>query len=427
MMVLPVVPLLSLFCCLLVTGTMGREKERPAIVLVPGLCGSVLEVELDHAKRSPHLYCEAESDGYKLAWVDIGSLVPGQKDCLLAHLTPTFDVESYGNARGVKIMSHYDPRGVGAIEYLDPKIKKEVSAYFADMINFLEALGYERGLDLFGAGYDWRMAPDAHVSDFYPYLKTLIEDTGKKTVLIAHSLGGPTTLDFLTNYVDSEWLAAHVESFVSLAAPFGGSARLMKAYVSGDNFDYSFIPMDYLKPVEQAAPSGVYLLPDAETFGENLVILRTPSHNYTVRDAPKLFDDLGLNQAQRILKALLDKNLTLASLRAPPITTYVLSSFGVRTPLTFTYASDFEPGFDDIPQSTTYADGDGVVNIDSLTHVEQAWQQNNKVTFQHFDTIEHFNMVKDQRIFDFLQSTVLKRQQIPGGQIPTPVISVKHK
>ena len=75
------------------------------------------------------------------------------------------------------------------------------------MIQSFAELGYEAGINMHAAPYDWRKAPDGHATGMYPKLKALLEDTvarnGKPAHVITHSLGGPTALGFLNLQNDS--------------------------------------------------------------------------------------------------------------------------------------------------------------------------------------------------------------------------------
>ncbi|KAH7817532.1 putative Lecithin:cholesterol acyltransferase [Monocercomonoides exilis] len=146
------------------------------------------------------------------------------------------------------------------------------STVFGMMNDFFEKHGYERGVNLFGAPYDFRtFSVDGCMKNnrsTHPFsmLKSLIEEvhmkSGRKVHLLGHSLGGNIIYRFITQekwreelkkmnakklasvnnssrnadtreheedecngdgYVDEEWVKNHIESFISLSTPFGGS------------------------------------------------------------------------------------------------------------------------------------------------------------------------------------------------------------
>eukprot|EP01052_Picozoa_sp_SAG31_P016404 SAG31_NODE_1086_length_9998_cov_2.389837_5_plen_274_part_00 len=142
-------------------------------------------------------------------------------------------------------------------------------------------------MNLHGAPYDWRLAPDGHnggsISAFYPRMKALIEQTvlangGLAAHLITHSLGGPTVLAFL-NGQSHAWIEQNVASFIPIAGkstsmrpsqahvtkihlyvhdagPWGGSTEMLLSQVSGFTFGIPGAPYHYLHRFQASAASG---------------------------------------------------------------------------------------------------------------------------------------------------------------------------
>eukprot|EP00965_Chrysotila_dentata_P119069 3936440-Pleurochrysis_carterae.AAC.1 len=69
---------------------------------------------------------------------------------------------------------------------------------------------------------------------------------------------------------------------------------MVLADVSGDNFGLP-VPEDYLRPVQCAAASGVFVLPTAAAFG-NTTIVSAGGRKYTAADMYAFLGDLGLEQ-----------------------------------------------------------------------------------------------------------------------------------
>merc|ERR1711907_223350 len=158
---------------------------KPPIVLIPGLGGSVFRAKLQDAD-APHAWCSKTSDWF-VTWLNLIELIPEQKDCLLSRLSLSYDAGTgiYSNAKGVTLDTNVDFGGVGGVAYVDP-MTKSVYPYFGPMIDNLTAsLGYTVGVDLHGAGYDWRLGPLGHSQEtapggYYAKLKALIEKTVAK-------------------------------------------------------------------------------------------------------------------------------------------------------------------------------------------------------------------------------------------------------
>lgn len=378
------------------------------VIIVPGLGGSVLKAKLHNAPQ-PHFWCERNADWFP-TWLIIDQLLPEQKDCLLTRLVTSFNATdaTYHNAPGTEI-DVVDFGGIGGIAYLDPKVKLGVSTYFEPMIEYLEThLNYKRGIDLHGAPYDWRAAPDGHSApgQFYDRLQTLIETTskragGKKVHIVTHSLGGPTALMFL-NTRTAGWVEQHVASFMPINAPWGGGTMMALADVSGYNFGLSAIPVGYLKPVQDSSASGVFVLPTPAAFKDTPVMITDQGRrNYTAAQLPEMLSDLGLDQAHAIMTNLDSKRLNTANLKPPPssVSSLVFSSKGIPTELQYYFKGPFTRGMKaTAPDQTVSGDGDGVVNLPSLEFGKELFGAGSGTTFMVLNDVKHFDMVVDKRV-----------------------------
>jgi len=85
--------------------------------------------------------------------------------------------------------------------------------------------GYERGLSVRGAPYDFRYAPHSQPS-YFADLRRLVEDTwtlndGRKVVLLAHSMGGLYAAYFLSRQ-PAVWKDRFIETLVTVNTPWAG-------------------------------------------------------------------------------------------------------------------------------------------------------------------------------------------------------------
>jgi phospholipid:diacylglycerol acyltransferase len=174
-----------------------------------------------------------------------------------------------------------DPPGikVRAAEGLDAA-SYFVSGYWiwARIIENLAAIGYDTN-DLWLASYDWRLSyPNLeHRDRFFTRMKLRFEQnlliTGKKSVLVAHSMGSSVALHFF-KWVEAEgpeygnggsdWVERHIESFVSIAGTFLGVPKAMAALLSGEMRDTVEIP-----------PAAAYLLEKFFSRRERVKMFRT--------------------------------------------------------------------------------------------------------------------------------------------------------
>lgn len=106
---------------------------------------------------------------------------------------------------------------------------------FHDMIIHLRSYGYTPGDTLWGLPYDWRQ------SNTEPYTLELFRDlvaylhasTGKKVVIISHSMGGLKTLSLLEKYPQN--FSDNVQAWIAIAAPFQGAPSTYNSFVQGYN------------------------------------------------------------------------------------------------------------------------------------------------------------------------------------------------
>eukprot|EP00933_Yihiella_yeosuensis_P037606 TRINITY_DN31596_c0_g2_i1.p1 TRINITY_DN31596_c0_g2~~TRINITY_DN31596_c0_g2_i1.p1 ORF type:complete len:432 (+),score=75.97 TRINITY_DN31596_c0_g2_i1:62-1357(+) len=394
----------------------AARSDRQPVVLIPGLVGSAMEVKM-HKAHMPHIWCTTDTkDEWMKVWLDPTEAIPKEKDCLLARMTLTYNSTSdtYSNFPGVDLRAAGWKTGiVDGKKSLDSLYKYE----FDPMIKHLEdELGYELGSDLLIAPYDWRLAGDAHsnrqngVGGFYAQLQSLLEQAvrqqGKKAVVLSHSLGCPTTLDFFHRYVSEEWRAKHIQGWVALSGPWMGSTTQVAAYLGGYTLGMPkwLFPHDYVKPVQVNATSGVWLSPHPKAFGSRTLV-RTPSQNYTAADVQKLISLVGEEAGGDQILALFKKpRLDLASIQSAPVNVPVLNwySTGVKTADAFRYDKDISFGFDEGATETIYGDGDGIVNLVSLQHVETAWPASGNVSTNVFPNVSHFGMLSDKRVLSAL-------------------------
>jgi len=395
----------------------------PPVVLVPGLTGSGLEEQMDNAPM-PHFWCTSDTGGkWMRVWVQISQVAPGNKACLLSRLQLTYDAakDEYSNLPGVKLRA-VDFGGVGGITELDPGVS--ATKEFNAMIEHLQKKhGYEVGKNLHGAPYDFRLAGDAHtaakngVGGYYPQLKKLIEDTvkanGKRAVVVSHSLGCPTMLFFFRRFVSEEWRTANIEAWVALSGPWLGAARQASSYTGGDTLGLPtwLVPHDYVKPVQVNATSGVWLSPHPKGFGD-VPIISTPTKNYTAAELPKVISMIGDEAGGKQTLALFAKrSIDLGDLQGIPsgIKLHNWYSSGTKTPLGFRFDKEITQGFNRAPVETTYSDGDGTVNIQSL-RMPETWEGSSRASIKEFPSASHFAMLSDTRVFDALSELLTSVQ-----------------
>ena len=170
------------------------------IVLVPGLQSSRFYVKFDKGK-APSDECvpyEQSTDQSLLYWVNWSQLTPQAIACYMDNLRLCYNqtTRRTSNKQGVSLSVH-EFGNTTCVESLDgdPNTPAQV---FTAIVDALVRRGYTRGVDVRGAPYDWRIAPN-EMQAFYTQLTELVQDTyainaNTKVILVSHSMGSPIVL-----------------------------------------------------------------------------------------------------------------------------------------------------------------------------------------------------------------------------------------
>ena len=374
----------------------GSTTARPPVILLNGLAGSSFNARLNNAVE-PHWICKTDSKNKWFSiWLSLHQLLPENIDCFFHNIVLQYNTSTkqYHNAMGVDIDGSVDWGNVGGIQYLDPGLKKV--EYYYELIKLLTTkYGYEVGVNLVGAPYDWRLAADGLSTmktfsgdDSLPYyakLKKLVETTygknnNQRVSIITHSMGGPVALHFL-QLQTKEWKDTYLANFIPTSPQF----------------------------CRKSMWAPIWLFPQKNLWSGNEIIVRTKSKNYTSNDWIELFGDFpSLNNAKSFT---VDNNLLELTLgddvfsKSPDVSTHVLRGSGVKTPNGYIYNVDFkdiEMGKSAPPPVEVFNenDGDGTVPNRSLARA-LVWRDDlleNKYNFTYntFNGVTHMGILSDQ-------------------------------
>ena len=113
-------------------------------------------------------------------------------------------------------------------------VNKLTAANFYVIIQNYRKMGYKDGFSAAGISYDYRryIHSNKYFENALVYeINRLYRNTGKKVVIITHSLGGLFSLGNLYNLKDE--IKNKVKSFVPIVPPFAGASHLLEAYLYG--------------------------------------------------------------------------------------------------------------------------------------------------------------------------------------------------
>lgn len=232
-----------------------QDMTRYPLVLIPGDGGNQLHAKLNKTS-APHYFCQLKSATFFELWLNLEEISPYVIDCFIDNMRLRYDNKTKltFNAEGVNITTK-DFGASDTVEYLDSS-RLSVTSYFAQIADaFVTKYKYVKGVNIRGAPYDWRKAPNEH-DEFFRNMTKLVEETyyannNTRVMLVAHSMGNPMTLYWLNNYVNQEWKDKFIRYFVSLSAVWGGAVKTLRLMASGDNIDILVVKPITVRPYQR--------------------------------------------------------------------------------------------------------------------------------------------------------------------------------
>ncbi|XP_010530476.1 PREDICTED: lecithin-cholesterol acyltransferase-like 1 [Tarenaya hassleriana] len=386
------------------------------VILVPGNGGNQLEARLNREYNPSSLWCSrflyGRDDWFRL-WFDPTVVLDPFTRCFNDRMMLFYDrdLDDYRNAPGV-LTRVLDFGSTKSMLYLNPYLKK-LASYMSPLVKALEKVGYINDKNIVGAPYDFRygLAAEGHPSkigsQFLQDLKDLIEKTSrendeKPVILISHSLGGLFVLQLLNRNPNS-WRDKYIKHFIALAAPWGGTIEQMKTFASGNTLGLPLANPLLVRPSQRSSESNQWLLPSPKIFHDltNPLVV-TPRTNYTAYDMVRFLEDIGFDNVGPYKTRVLP--LT-EELRAPHVPVTCMYGRNVDTPEVLVYG---EGGFDEQPE-IVYGDGDGTVNLASLSALETIWVHDKDQSLKtvQINDVSHTSILKDDVAIEEIVKEIL--------------------
>ncbi|CAD5114306.1 unnamed protein product [Dimorphilus gyrociliatus] len=353
-----------------VTFPISEESSRKPIILVPGIGGCQLEAKLTDDFEGDK-DCHHEREWFRV-WADVAQFSSMSKEsiCLQKYLKLIYNETTKISESPKGIKTRIPGWGeTTTLEYVDPSwtawIWGNLGTYLSPLVSSLLALGYKRGRDLRGAPYDWRKGPHSQI-DFFIKLKILIEETTnlnkQKVVLFSHSLGGIFTLYFL-QIMPRVWKDKHIDNFVAVNSPWGGTILSLLCYASGYNWGIPYVDPLSLRVLQRSYESSSYVFPNMNSYSKNESLVLTPSKIYTIENIEEFFDDIEFNRGNEFSYNVMP---IIKMLMHPEVTVNCIYSSGIKSPAKLSY----EQGFPDEQPKFIYEDGDGTLITRSMKACE---------------------------------------------------------
>lgn len=390
-----------------------EATQLSPVILVPGYGGSRLEAKWSKG-RVEHFVCESKSDWTNI-WLDVKRLLPYMIDCLIELFRLEFDpaTNTTRNTYGVQVRVK-DPDSLSTVEYLT-NLHAPSFGYFAPIIKkLIDDLGYERDVNLRGAPYDFRKAPN-ELSDYFVNLKLmselLLEQTNgqEQVTYICHSMGCNNILYFL-HHQPLAWKTKHVKRVISLAAPWAGSMAALRAAALGDNLGLTYLLSETtLNKAQRSLPSTVYLFPHQDVFAD-VPLVRShvdgpAPKSYTTKNYRDFFDRLDHLDGYNMW--LQTKDL-LNNIVAPQVEVHCLYGENIKTIGRFEFRGDF-------PNSTSevlFDDGDGTVTLQSSAYCKKWTNQQKQPVYSKGFHANHVDMLRQEEVLDYIEKTLAPEREI---------------
>ncbi|CAK5008111.1 unnamed protein product [Meloidogyne enterolobii] len=389
------------------------EPKKPPnpIVIIPGDAGSRLRANLTGKPSTVHIFCDKTTKDYFDLWLNLELFSPLIIDCWADNMRLEFNMTT-GMAQELEGV-HVRVPGFGnteTVEWLDAS-RRSPSEYFAPIVESLVSWGYTRGINVVGAPYDWRRAP-RELSKYFVKLKHLIEtlfykNGNQKIFIMAHSMGNCMANYFYHNFVNQAWKDKFLEGHISLAGAWGGSTQVIKVYASGYNMDHwrVVLPPSRLRTMQRSFTSSALLFPSPKLWGPNETFVITPRKNYSLSNIEDFFNDIEFPQGLEHWKS---ESPSLI-IDPPGVKVYCIYGSEVKTPEQYIWYHNWL--FPDYQPYISYGNGDGTVNLRSLSVCKQWSSDNNsgyQVNITVLDGADHMGILNDDRTIELIKNIIFK-------------------
>ncbi len=312
-----------------------ESKKLCPIILVPGIGASPLFARwnkpssnsvqtvdpTENFQQSDSWSCNQVQDSWVQIWPpNIDGLA---SFCWSDNIKVNASENKITNATGVNIVA----QEIGAVEFANDE-------YMSTLIEAFEAVGYQQGVNLFAANYDFRKIGDITEIDAWCLsLTKLIEKNcamqENPAILIGHDLGAVVANYFLVNAVQ-EWKDRFINKFISVSGAFGGCPKALRAVLSGVSTPGNSRNFN----VAVKASSGLSLmLPNPMIYGSEPII-QFNQLSYSSKDIPKMIESVS-NEAAKILK--ISENVRDTSMKAPGVEVHILGGSDLDTESSYKY------------------------------------------------------------------------------------------
>jgi len=407
--VLSVVCALALFSLVKATNTVGHP-----IAIVPGIIGTALHAEANNIPKTHiPLFCPRNHKEFSV-WVNL--LFDFDIKCFRHYLKLNYSAETdtWEDTPGVTVTVPKEGT-MFAIDVLDEETTKLIK-YFRNFKEAFENLGYQDGVNMTACGYDWRHTPSEEwAAKCRGYIEKMVESSGKKAILIGHSMGGPYSY-YLLRSAPSGWVEKYIHKYITASPAWMGATRALDAMFTGVGHMLPAVLSDLFAPLARTIAGLWFLLPWKDAY-QDIPIVKTPNNSYTSDDMVKVLTLQGLADVDlkyKSARSIFTKFNNFDMLPNIP----VITSYGTDLDTMHTLVFDEEltphdPDADWKHPDHLYGSGDGTVPEISLSYATNKWKKlypDRNITYfkvvntSHIDIVTHepfINMVINEAFNDY--------------------------
>lgn len=439
--------------------------NRDPIVFIPGLGGTQLENSETNWKAFPNCNFLQKLEG--LLWAS-NNPFPGSR-CFIDLIANEYDKDNniLKTNRNIKINvkgKSGNTKSTGCLNDTFPNCLAGIGIYAKYFFKSLNKIGYKDTIDLFSAGYDFRLVPFGNVLDYNTYedennhigkyfleLKSIIEKAfninNKKVVLICHSTGCILISLFINIFrkfskeglIEDYWVDKYIKNTIFIAPPFDGSPYALKSILSGDSFNLPIGNNQYKKRSARYFASLIFNIPLLkESYYEDYhkldkgVFIKIKDRKYEIGDNNEIgsqsemikflnevaLEDKDFEDIVKIYENMLI--CKIISFEDIGLETYIIAGDGYDTPNHFVY-DDYK--FDKDPIKVNNIKGDGIVTLKTtelilnnfkfmLNGKEYKINKWKNVNYKKFlsknDKDLHLNLLKNKDLHNYIINIVSK-------------------
>ncbi len=375
------------------------SKKLPPIIIVPGLGASPLYARWNKPS-SGNVQTIDSSDNFQES--DAWSCKQVQDSWVQIWPPTTEGLSSYCWVDNIKVVAKQNKivnsDGVSTAVQEFGSLEFANEDYMTCLIEALEAVGYQKGVNLFAACYDFRKIGDpTEIDSWCMSLTKLIEQNcamqENPAIIIGHDLGAVIANYFLVNALP-EWKNKFISKFISISGTFGGCPKALRTILSGNSGT-----TNNFNEATKTSSGLSLILPNFKIYGNNPLI-HFNNITYSSKDIPKLVETVS-EEASKILK--ISEKVRDISMNAPGVEVHILAGSDVDTESSYKYTMSLvnEPEKDipfyqlELPfsQKFNYPDqfqGDGTMPNFALEYpISWSKSQSQPVYFRFFTGMEH--------------------------------------